>query len=147
MNAWYCVILISSAGAIGGVVNALLSGQRRVTMPSYQDGVWCPGVLANVLIGAVAALTSWALYGSGAAIELAQTNDPTLRSEISLKLPALAGALMVGMAGAKWLTSESDKSAWKESVKEMGKKPLTDEQREKVIQGSALDVLHHVKAA
>jgi hypothetical protein len=144
MNAWYCVILISSAGAVGGIINALLSGQRRVTMPSYQDGVWCPGVLANVLIGAVAAVTSWALYGSGAAIELAQT---TLRSEISLKLPALAGALMVGMAGAKWLTSESDKGAWKESVNEAGKKQLTDQQREKIVQGSALEVLHNVKAA
>ena len=144
MSAWYCVILISSAGAVGGIINALLSGQRRVTMPSYQDGVWCPGVLANVLIGAVAAVTSWALYGSGAAIELAQT---TLRSEISLKLPALAGALMVGMAGAKWLTSESDKGAWKESVNEAGKKQLTDQQREKIVQGSALEVLHNVKAA
>ena len=144
MNAWYCVILISSAGAVGGIINALLSGHRRVTMPSYQDGVWCPGVLANVLIGAVAAVTSWALYGSGAAIELAQT---TLRSEISLKLPALAGALMVGMAGAKWLTSESDKGAWKESVNEAGKKQLTDQQREKIVQGSALEVLHNVKAA
>ena len=142
--AWYCVILISSAGAVGGVVNALLSGHRRVTMPSYQDGVWCPGVLANMLIGAVAALTSWALYGSGVAIELAQTN---LRSEISLKLPALAGAFLVGMAGAKWLTSESDRGAWKESVNEAGKKPLTDEQRQKIVQGSPFEVLHKVKAA
>jgi hypothetical protein len=71
-----------------------------------------------VLIGAVAALTSWALYGSGAGVELAQTN---LSEEISLKLPALAGALLVGIAGAKWLTSESDKGLYKESVKEAGK--------------------------
>jgi hypothetical protein len=97
-----------------------------------------------VLICATAALTSWALYGSGVAIELAH---PDLREAISLKLPALAGALLVGIAGAKWLTSESDKGLYKESVREAGKKPLTDQQREKVVQGSALDVLQQVKAA
>lgn len=144
MNAWYCVLLISLAGAVGGVINAMLSG-HRLTLPSYQEGVWCPGFIGNVLIGAVAALTSWALYGSGAGVELG--SNPTLRAEISLKLPALAGALMVGMAGAKWLTSESDKGLYKESIKEAGKKPLTDQQREKVVQGSALNVLQSVKAA
>lgn len=144
MNAWYCVTLISSAGAVGGVINAMLSGHSRVILPTYRSGVWCPGVIANVLIGAVAALTSWALYGSGAGVELGQT---TLRAEISLKLPALAGALLVGIAGAKWLTSESDRGLLKESVKEAGKKPLTDQQREEVVQGSALDVLQNVKAA
>jgi hypothetical protein len=142
-NAWYCVGLISLAGAVGGVINALLSGHSRVILPSYHEGVWCPGIITNVLIGAVAALTSWALYGSGAGVELAQTN---LSEEISLKLPALAGALLVGIAGAKWLTSESDKGLYKESVKEAGKKPLTDEQRERVVQGSALEVLQKVKA-
>ena len=144
MNAWYCVSLISLAGAIGGVINALLSGHSRIILPTYQDGVWCPGVITNVLIGAVAAVTSWALYGSGAAVELGSTN---LRAEISLKLPALAGALLVGMAGAKWLTSQSDKSLFKESVKEAGKKSLTAQQCENVVQGSALEVLHNVKAA
>jgi hypothetical protein len=32
----------------------------------------------------------------------------TQREHISLKLGALAGALIVGMAGSKWLTSEFD---------------------------------------
>jgi len=143
MNAWYCVSLISLAGAVGGIINALLSDNGFI-FPKYRRGIWCPGVLANVLIGAVAALTSWALYGSGAAVELGQT---TLRAEISLKLPALAGALLVGIAGAKWLTSESDKGLLKESVKEAGKKPLTDQQSQEVVQGSALDVLQRVEAA
>jgi hypothetical protein len=144
MNAWYCIGLISLAGAVGGVINALLSGNHRVIFPTYRSGVLCPGVIANVLIGAVAALISWALYGSGAGVELGQT---TLRAEISLKLPALAGALLVGVAGAKWLTGESDKSLLKENVKVAGKKPLTDQQCEKVVQGSALDVLQNVEAA
>jgi hypothetical protein len=143
MNAWYCVGLISLAGAIGGVINALLSDNGFI-FPKYRHGIWCPGVLANVLIGAVAALVSWALYGSGAGVEL---GEPTLRAEISLKLPALAGALLVGVAGAKWLTSEADKSLLKESVKVAGQKSLTDQECEKVVQGSALDVLQRVEAA
>jgi hypothetical protein len=142
MNAWYCVSLISLAGAVGGVINALLSDNGFI-FPKYRRGVWCPGVLANVLIGAVAALISWALYGSGAGVELGETT----RAEISLKLPALAGALLVGVAGAKWLTSEADKGLLKESVKVAGQKSLTDQECEKVVQGSALDVLQRVEAA
>jgi len=142
MNAWYCVSLISLAGAVGGVINALLSDNGFI-FPKYRRGVWCPGVLANVLIGAVAALISWALYGSGAGVELGETT----RAEISLKLPALAGALLVGVAGAKWLTSEADKGLLKESVKLAGQKPLTDQECEKIVQGSALDVLQRVEAA
>ena len=142
MNAWYCVSLISLAGAVGGVINALLSDNGFI-FPKYRRGVWCPGVLANVLIGAVAALISWALYGSGAGVELGETT----RAEISLKLPALAGALLVGVAGAKWLTSEADKGLLKESVKVAGQKPLTDQECEKIVQGSALDVLQRVEAA
>jgi len=140
MNAWYCVSLISLAGAVGGVINALLSDNGFI-FPKYRRGIWCPGVLTNVLIGAVAALISWSLYGSGAGVE------PTLRAEISLKLPALAGALLVGVAGAKWLTSEADKGLLKESVKVAGQKSLTDQECEKVGQGSALDVLQRVEAA
>jgi hypothetical protein len=43
--------------------------------------------------------------------------DKSLRSVISLRFSALAGAFLVGVAGAKWITSEVDKRLLKESVK------------------------------
>ena len=87
MNAWYCVSLIFLAGAVAGVINALLSDNGFI-FPRYRRGIWCPGALASVLIGGVAAVISWALYGSGAGVELGQS---TLRAEISLKLPVVGG--------------------------------------------------------
>lgn len=65
------------------------------------------------LIGAFAAFSSWSFYGSGASIDLA---DKSLRTVTSLRFSALAGAFLVGVAGAKWITSEVDKRLLKETV-------------------------------
>jgi hypothetical protein len=98
--------------------------------PKRIKGVWCPGALWNVFVGGVAAVTSWALYGSGASIDLAASQ----REQISLKLGALAGALIVGMAGSKWLTSEVDKNLAKQSVLEIAKQNLPQEKCAKLEQ-------------
>jgi hypothetical protein len=58
MNAWVCALLILVAGSLGSVVNALLTDNGFV-LPRQQSGVWCPGALSNVLIGAFAAFSSW----------------------------------------------------------------------------------------
>ena len=68
-------------------------------------------------------MTSWALYGSGASIDLASTQ----REQISLRLGAIAGALIIGIAGSKWLTNEVDKNLLKQSVVEAAKKSLSPE--------------------
>jgi hypothetical protein len=87
MNPWWCASLISIFGGLGGVVNALLS-DNGFALPRKESGVWCPGTISNVLIGAFAAFSSWSFYGAGAAVELA---DKSLRSVISLRFSALAG--------------------------------------------------------
>src|SRR5215472_15863234 len=114
-----------AAGALGGLLNAVITDNKFV-MPTAIKGVVCPGALLNVLVGGMAAITSWALYGSGAAIELA-SSGATPREVISLRLPALAGALVVGIAGSKWLTNEADKTLLKQSVTEVAKKALPQE--------------------
>jgi len=147
MDPWICAALIGTAGALGGVVNALISHNGFV-MPTMRRHVWCAGFIANVLIGAFSALASWAFYGSGAGVELAKVaaiGEP--RTEISLTFSALAGALMVGVAGAKWMTNEVDKRLLKESVKIAGSKKLNPEQCEAIVAGPALDVLERVEAA
>jgi hypothetical protein len=131
MNPWICALLISLAGAIGGVVNALLSDNGFVR-PQWRRTVWCPGFIANVLLGAVTAFISWALYGAGAGVDLADTYK---RNLISLRFSALAGAFVVGIAGAKWLSSEVDKKLLKESVKVVGVKTLTSQQCDYLVRG------------
>jgi hypothetical protein len=143
MNPLFCILLVFSAGALGGMANALLSG-NGFPLPRLEKGVWCPGALSNIAVGAISALSSWALYGSGAGIDLARLSE---RSTISLQLSAVVGALLVGASGARWLTNEVDKKLLKESVKLAGRKNLTPEQCEELIQGQPRQILEAVAKA
>jgi hypothetical protein len=144
MNPWTCVLLISVAGSIGGLLNSFMS-DNGFALPRRIEGVWCPGALWNIFVGSISALTSWALYGSGAGIDLASSSP---REQISLRLGALAGALIVGMAGSKWLTNEVDKSLLKQGVMDAAKKSISPEKREEIEHcGSARQVLETVAAA
>ena len=143
MHPWTCALLISLAGGIGGIVNAFLSDNGFV-VPKWKRGVWCPGMITNVLLGAAASFFSWALSGSGAGVEFGPIGA---RAAMSFRFSALAGAFVVGIAGAKWLTSEVDKKLLAESVKVAGKKSLTQEQCEKLVCGSPMDVLNRAEQA
>jgi hypothetical protein len=144
MNPWICVLLITSAGSIGGLLNAYMS-DNGFALPTRIKGIWCPGLLWNVFVGGISAVTSWALYGSGAGIDLASSSS---REQISLRLGALAGALIVGMAGSKWLTNEVDKSLWKQSVMDAAKKNISPEKCDELERcGSPRQVLETVAAA
>ena len=146
MNPWVCALLVGIAGACGGLVNALLS-DNGFAIPRQESGVWCPGAISNILVGAFAAFSSWSFYGSGAAIDLGLAGDST-RTAISLRFSALAGAFLVGVAGAKWITNEVDKRLLKESVKVAASgKPIPLKESERLIEGSARQVLHDVNRA
>jgi len=141
MDPWTCALLISTAGAVGGIANALLN-DNGFLLPRLVHGVWCPGFVSNILFGALAAFASWALYGSGAGVNLALPE----RAEISLHFSALAGAFVVGVAGAKWITAESDKQLLKESVKAAASQPTkSPDESEKLVQGPPRKVLERVK--
>jgi hypothetical protein len=141
MNVWICTSLIIMAGALGGFVNALISS-NGFALPRRISGIWCPGALSTILIGAFAAFASWAFYGSGADFDLADS-----RAVIHLRYSAVAGAFLVGVVGAKWITNEADKGLLKESVKMAATKDISKEQTSDLVSGTALDVLHNVRQA
>ena len=141
MNPWFCALLITLAGAIGGVVNALLTDNGFVR-PRLIHNIWCPGFISNVLIGAFSAFSSWAFYGSGSSVELTQLNE---RTAMSLRFSALAGAFLVGVAGARWLTNEVDKRLLRESVVEASKKNLSVEDCQRIAKAPARQVLEAVE--
>jgi len=143
MNPWTCASLIAIAGAFGGVVNALLTDNGFI-LPSRMHNIWCPGFLSNVLVGAFSAFSSWAFYGSGASVELTQLNE---RALISLKFSALAGAFLVGVAGARWITNEVDKKLLKETVKEAATKHVSDRECEQILNGPAREALRAMERA
>lgn len=141
MNPWICALLITLAGGVGGVVNALLTDNGFVK-PRFIHNIWCPGAISNILIGAFSAFSSWAFYGSGASVELTQLNA---RNAISLRFSALAGAFLVGVAGARWLTNEVDKRLLRESVVEASKKNLSTEDCQRIAKAPARQVLKAVE--
>jgi hypothetical protein len=134
------MVVILAAGAVGGVVNALLSG-NGFALPRREGSVWCPGILSNILVGASASFVSWALYGSGAAIDLAMRADPTARGVISLRASAIAGAFLVGIGGAKWLTNEVDKRLLRETVHVAATSPaISGRESVRRLRGSPVEV-------
>lgn len=104
-------LLILIAGALGGLVNAFITENGFVLPTAVATGtpdkVWRPGILGNVAVSAVAALVSWGLYGAGASVQIFA---PDAAAKSSLTYSALVGAILVGIGGARWLTSEVDKN-------------------------------------
>ena len=70
-----------------------------------------------------------------------------MRTGISLRFSALAGAFLVGVAGAKWITNEADKQLLKESVKVAGTKVMTKDECDQLVRGSAVEVFDRVQSA
>ena len=140
MNPWICALYISIAGGAGGWVNAHMNN-RGFIKPRCIDGVWCPGAIPTVLIGAFAAWASWAFYGSGIGIDLA---DAAARPH--LQMPALAGAFLVGVVGGKWITNETDKRFLRAGVNEAAKKDVPKETAEKLEKCDPIEVYRRLKA-
>jgi hypothetical protein len=143
MNAWLCASLICAAGGVGGIVNALLTDNGFI-LPTRVHEIWCPGFLSNLFIGAFSAFASWSFYGSGAAIDLA---DLSTRAQISLRFSALAGAFMVGVAGARWITNEVDKTLLKASVKVAAKKDFSQQDCDGILNKPPKEVLESLANA
>lgn len=141
MSVWTCLLLVAAAGAFGGVINALLTDNGFI-MPRRESGILCPGFITNVFVGSAAAIISWAAYGSGASIDLGQAGE---RAQVSLRLTALAGAFLVGVAGARWITGEVDKKLLKQSVKEVADGHVTLEECEEVIHTPPRQILKAVR--
>jgi hypothetical protein len=139
MNPWYCFTLIALAGSFGGFVNALLT-DKELTSPKLIKGIWCPGSTVHILLGAAAAVASWSLYGSGAAIDLAKQTVGE-RTDISLTFSALTGAFLVGVGGAKWIANEVEKKILKESIREATHKEISPLTCDEILQQPSQRIL------
>jgi uncharacterized membrane protein len=115
MTIWGILGIVCAAGALGGLVNALLT-ENGFALPKRDKvgslNILRPGVLGNMLISSVAAGTSWGLYGPLAGFVLLGSTNAK-QPELTITLSALVGAVLVGVAGAKWLTNEVDKNLLK----------------------------------
>jgi len=121
MAIWVLIIIVFAAGLIGGVINALIS-DNGFALPKRESGILRPGWLGNALIGGVAASVSWSLYGPLAAAPIVAATGEGAAIKGDLTVAAIGGAILVGVAGARWLTNEVDKSLLRAAGIEASKK-------------------------
>jgi len=115
-SMWKILLAVAAAGALGGLANALLSGTGFV-LPHFElvagSHVLAPGFVGSAFIGGIAAFISYGLYGPFSNLAVVkggqgQPQDGT-SSSAQLTLAALAGAILVGFSGGRWMTTEADK--------------------------------------
>ena len=121
MCIWLVLLIVFVAGAIGGLVNAILTDNGFV-MPKRVSGdrgqqFFQPGFFGNVIIGGIAACVSWGLYGPFANVIIAGPQSPETQNP-GLTVSALVGAILIGIGGAKWLTDEVDKNLLRSAATE-----------------------------
>ena len=126
---WWILAAVFAGGAVGGLVNAFLS-DNGFALPRTEnvDGVAVlrPGVLGNLLVGGVAACLSWGLYGSGGQFFLIGSAAPGAevnRDPPGLTVAALFGAVLVGVGGARWLTSNVDDRLFRLAASQAAARP------------------------
>ncbi len=128
MDIWLVIAIVVEAGAVGGVVNALLTDNGFVLPRPEQTTqgltIVRVGVLGNVIMGAVAAAVSWGLYGpSSAFLVVGSPPAGTAATPVSLNVAGMFTALLIGIGGARWLTNEVDKRLLKAAATEAAEAP------------------------
>lgn len=108
MDLFYLVLVVGFCGAAGGFVNVFI-GDCGLHLPKIEQGIFMPGFLGNVLIGALAALGSW---GAAKAIVVYGGTGPAL----TFSTGDIANALLLGFGGAKWFKTETDKSVLQQTA-------------------------------
>ena len=153
-SIWLMLVLVFAAGAVGGVINALISDNGFIFPKSESAGdgatVLRPGYLGNVLIGAVAAVISWGLYGPLSAFFIAGTPQALATNatpeKVGLSLAALVGAILVGVGGARWLSNEVDKRLLRAAAAEAANKPSDPPKAQRIMGATPAQALKIARA-
>lgn len=145
-SIWLMLFYIALAGALGGIVNAFMSENGFLLPKSEQTSsgstVMRPGYLGNIFIGSTAATVSWGLYGPLASFLIVGTPQAiatnTSLDKVGLSLASLVGAMLVGIGGAKWLSTEVDKNLLRAAATEAaGKQSSSDASKQMALANPA----------
>lgn len=108
MKVWEIAVLVCVSGALGGFVNALLAGDLH--LPHREGDLYSPGWIGNVVIGAVAAIVFWGLYGPMAKVAVVG-GDASAMAKAIFTVSEIAGSVVTGIGGGRILSSEVEKRA------------------------------------
>jgi len=107
MNIWMTLLVVGILGLVGGVANCLLSSEFALPHSDSKRKVWRPGWIANILIGAIAAIVVWGVYGPASGYDLTRYASP----DFHLPVAQLVSSILVGISGARILTTMAQKES------------------------------------
>ena len=96
MNIFYMIFVIAALGAVGGSINGLLSNEVRLPYLDKEARIWRPAWLGSIIVGAVAAVVVWGVYGPAASNYLLGSQVFQARVTVAEVL----SSLLVGIGGA-----------------------------------------------
>jgi hypothetical protein len=131
MVAWQAVLVLAAFGAIGGLTGTLNSDGLH--LPETIDGVWTPGFIGTMFVGAIAAAVAWAIPRSDA-----------VTGVVALQLKDFAYAVVAGFSGGKWLNAEADKRLFRRAITVAVAKPADRDAAAAVSSASARAALRAV---
>lgn len=140
MSVWLLLGMVFVAGAIGGLVNNLIS-DKGLLLPSKRDKgdgtyIFLPGFVGNLLIGAVAASVSWLLYGPLSQVSIGSTPGTAV-----MVLATLGGAVLVGMVGSAWLTNAVAKNVFQAAASQAAAASPSLDASKRMLTASPVDAL------
>lgn len=153
-RGWICtsmlipIGIVMLSGAVGGVVNALVSDNGFVTPSQETAGdvvIVRPGFAGNIILGAVAAFISWGLYGAFSSAIIWGSSSGMGTSEISVSISSIAGAVLVGIGGARWLTNEVDKKLLRTAAATAAASKASFDDSQKIAVASPAQAFHIAK--
>jgi hypothetical protein len=110
----YYALTAAAAGAVGGLVKCLMDYQsNKPAIPKDRETIAQAILLVAtaVILGAVAAFLSWALYGPLATSDVMTACTTTTNAPFAWS--ALAASIAIGTGGAGWISAELDKQKLK----------------------------------
>ena len=108
---WVVLVLTAAAGCAGGFVNSLLTEEIKLPRRDDAANIYRPGVIGNIIVGGVAAIVFWGLYGRLSQFALLGPASAALPAAASLTVGELAGSLVTGLGGGRLLTAEVTRRA------------------------------------
>lgn len=149
MSVLWLTLIVATAGGLGGIVAALISEDKGFIRPKrVKDAkgvVFRPGFIGLILVGAAAAAISWGMYGPFVDAVAIGGPDPlpgeAKEDEYGITLGALAGAVLVGASGGKWISSQVDKVLLKQTAATVASKQANPEKATEISNSQPAEAL------
>lgn len=117
MNLLQAAGLVTLAGLLGGLGHGLVAGAFSLPRFDRKRQIWKPGVIGDLLVGGLAALVVWTVYGAAASYDLSQGKP----LDLPLPVAQLGMSVLIGISGAKVLTKLSEQTATRALKNEFAK--------------------------